>query len=313
MACTIIRPKDRQEWLHLRGFGIGSSEVGTILGVNPWETPLQLWRRKMGIDPPKEENFAMRAGHYLEDAVSKFFADETDAQIIKSSAGDWLMVDTDKPYLRVSPDRTFWLPTDKRNEENKGILECKTTRMSVDGDYLPKSWYCQLQYQLHVSGYKHGALAWLVHGSDFDYRKVTYDANFCGWMIEEVDKFWHDNILGKQEPAPITAEDVILQSPSHTIGKTIVATDELLQHLSRLRALREDIKTNEGEAKEIEDALKIAMGDAEALTHAGKTLVTWKASRETKKFDSKRFAEEHPDMYNDYTTTQPGSRRFLIK
>ena len=45
MSYTIIRPKDRNEWLEHRKSGIGSSEVATILGLNPWETPYQLWRR----------------------------------------------------------------------------------------------------------------------------------------------------------------------------------------------------------------------------------------------------------------------------
>ena len=43
MSYTIIRPKDRNEWLEHRKSGIGSSEVATILGLNPWETPYQLW------------------------------------------------------------------------------------------------------------------------------------------------------------------------------------------------------------------------------------------------------------------------------
>ena len=77
MSYTIIRPKDRNEWLEHRKSGIGSSEVATILGLNPWETPYQLWRRKVGLDEPKTETFAMKAGHYLEDAVAQFWHDDT--------------------------------------------------------------------------------------------------------------------------------------------------------------------------------------------------------------------------------------------
>lgn len=128
MSYTIIRPKDRNEWLKHRESGIGSSEVGTILGLNPFETPYQLWRRKKGLDAPKQENFAMKAGHYLEDAVSLFYRDETGKEIIKASAGDWLIVNNEKTYLRVSPDRTFWIPGRTKSDRNKGILECKTTQ-----------------------------------------------------------------------------------------------------------------------------------------------------------------------------------------
>ena len=71
MSTQIIRPTNREEWLDVRKSGIGSSEVATIVGLNPFETPYQLWRRKRGLDAPQEENFAMKAGHYLEDAVEK--------------------------------------------------------------------------------------------------------------------------------------------------------------------------------------------------------------------------------------------------
>ena len=110
---TVIRPKDRNEWLEYRKSGIGSSEVATILGLNPFETPYQLWRRKIGLDEPKTETFAMKAGHYLEDAVSLFWSDETGRTVIKSSAGDWLIRDNERQFLQVSPDRTYWLTGEK--------------------------------------------------------------------------------------------------------------------------------------------------------------------------------------------------------
>lgn len=305
--------KNRDQWLEARKLGIGASEVGTILGVNPWETPLQLWRRKMGIDPPKQENFAMKAGHYLEDAVSKFFADETQAHIIQASADDFMFVDDSKDFLRVSPDRTFWLPDATHNEANKGILECKTTRMDVDKDYLPQYWYCQLQMNLHVAGYSHGALAWLVMGSSFDYKTIKHDPEFCEWMVSEIEQFWNVNIVGGKEPDPVNAEDILLKSPKHTIGKSIIATPDIMQNLTMLKELKEDIKANEQEAKLLEDKLKMAMDDAEAIMAGGKAVATWKAAKDSLKFDSKAFKAEHPELYESYCKPVAGSRRFLIK
>lgn len=122
MATKIIRPESREEWLKYRESGIGSSEVATIVGLNPWESPYQLWRRKLGLDPAKQENFAMKAGHYLEDAVAQFWHDETGCEIIKRSAIDWLIINTEKPYMRVSPDRTYWLTGLPHNAQNKGCI-----------------------------------------------------------------------------------------------------------------------------------------------------------------------------------------------
>jgi len=319
MSYAIIRPKDRQEWLKDRQYGIGSSEVATILGLNPWETPLQLWRRKKGIDPPKAENFAMKAGHYLEDAVSKFYADETGKDIIKASAGDWLIVNKEKEFLRVSPDRTYWIPGLPKNDRNKGILECKTTQMEVDRDNPPQHWFCQLQYQLGVAEMEQGALAWLTMGRDFGYRDFTFDKDFYLWMVEEVEKFWKDNIIGGVEPDPVNVEDVLLRNPRHQPGKMVEADADVIEACRQLKELKSEAKDIEAQAKELENFIKMAFGDAEALTAPGGSpakpviLATWKAAKDSQKFNEKEFAAAEPALYESYLKPVPGSRRLLLK
>ena len=65
MSYTILKPATHEEWLEERSKGIGSSEVGTIMGVNHFDTPYRLWRRKVGIDGPVESNEAMEMGCLL--------------------------------------------------------------------------------------------------------------------------------------------------------------------------------------------------------------------------------------------------------
>ena len=319
MAIQFIRPKNRQEWLKERMYGIGSSEVATILGLNPWETPLQLWRRKKGIDPPKAENFAMKAGHYLEDAVSRFYSDETGKDIIKASAGDWLIVNKEKEFLRVSPDRMYWIPGRPKSHHSKGIVECKTTQMEVDADNLPQHWFCQLQYQLGVAELEQGALAWLTMGRTFGYRDFTFDKEFYQWMVEEVEKFWRDNIIGGAEPDPINVEDVLLRNPRHQPGKMVEADEEIIEACRQLKELKGEAKDIDAQVKELENRIKMSFGDAEALTAPGGTpakpviLATWKAAKDSQKFDEKAFAANCPTVYSDYMKTVPGTRRFLLK
>lgn len=299
----------------MRKGGIGSSEVGSILGLNPYETPYQLWRKKKGLDAPTPENFAMRAGHYLEDAVSLFYQDETGNEIIKSSAGDWLIVNNERPFLRVSPDRTCWKRGMARKHDNKGIVECKTTQKEVDGDSLPQHWFCQLQYQLGVAELNWGAIAWLTAGREFGYRDLTFDKDFYDWMIEEVTRFWVDCIQGNQEPLAINVEDVILKSPRHIAGKMLTANDDIIAELAELKEVREELAALDQRKKAIEESIKMTMGDAEALVlpNTDDVLCTWKAGKDRTKFDDKRFAQEHPDMYAQYTKTTAGTRTFLIK
>lgn len=315
MSYKIYRPKSREAWLELRKGGIGSSEVGTILGLNPYETPYQLWRKKKGLDAPSAESFAMRAGHYLEDAVSRFYQDATGNEIIKSSAGDWLAVDNDRPFLRVSPDRTCWKLGMARKQENKGVVECKTTQRDIDGDSLPQQWFCQLQYQLGVTELNWGALAWLTAGREFGYRDLTFDRDFYDWMTEEITRFWVDYIIGDKEPLAINVADVTLKNPRHVAGKMLTADEDIIAELAELKELREELAALDQRKKAIEEAIKMTMGDAEALVlpNSDDILCTWKASKDRSKFDEKRFAAEHPDTYAQYIKTTPGTRTFLIK
>lgn len=313
MSNTILRPKERTEWLELRKTGIGSSEVATIVGINPWETPYQLWRRKIGLDAPKEENFAMKAGHYLEDAVSRFWADETGREIIKRSAGDWIIRDNDRPFLQVSPDRTYWLTGEKHNDGNKGILECKTTQLPIDADDLPKHWFCQVQYQLGVAGLEHGSLAWLCCGREFGYKDIDLVPDFYGWLVEEVERFWQDNILGRQEPSAVSVKDVLLKYNRHCDGKIVEVGSDIFGACTDLREIKKQIKGLETTQAELEERIKMAFGDAEGISFDGQTLATWKAPKPSQKFDAKAFQAADPETYAKYVTSQQGARRFLLK
>lgn len=313
MNNTIIRPSTREEWLEVRKSGIGSSEVATIVGLNPWETQYQLWRRKLGIDEPKEENFAMKAGHYLEDAVSRFWSDETGREIIKRSVGDWIIRDNDRPFLQVSPDRTYWLNGEKRNEDNKGILECKTTQMTVDPDDLPKHWFCQVQYQLGVAGLEHGSIAWLCSGREFGYKDIDLVPDFYQWLVDEVSRFWHDNILARVEPSSVSVKDVLLKYNRHADGKIVEVGADILDACTELKEVKRQIKALEESQASIEERIKMVFGDAEGISFDGHTIATWKAPKPSQKFDAKAFQSDDPETYSKYVKPQQGARRFLLK
>lgn len=311
---TIIRPASREEWLEVRKGGIGSSEVATIVGLNPWETPYQLWRRKTGLDEPKQENAAMRNGHHLEDAVSRMWADATGREVIKRSAIDWIIRNNQNPHLQVSPDRTYWLG-ESRSPEDKGILEIKTTRMKVDPDDLPKYWFCQVQYQLGTAGYQQGSLAWLSAGNGFDfgYQDLTLVPDFYEWLVEEVTKFWQDCVIGGKEPSAVSVKDVVLKYNCHTDGKTIECSDEVFEAYTKLKGVRKEIDALESRKEELENSIKMAFADAEALSYGGDTIATWKAPKPSNKFDAKAFTADHPELAAEYTHIQQGARRFLLK
>lgn len=312
---TIHKNLTHEQWLEQRSQGIGSSEAGTVLGVNPFDSPYMLWKRKTGRETtPRDENFAMKAGHYLEPAVAQFFEDETGCRVIKSSAGDWLAVDNDRPYLRVSPDRTYWLAGKPRSARNKGIVECKTTQRTIYADDIPNQWYCQLQYQLGVMGLQQGALAWLTAGRNFGYMVYDFNPEFYTFLVDQITEFWTVNVQKDVEPRLSRVDDVIDKYRHQTDGKVVTATADMVSTWAELKVIKAQMSDLQTRQKELEDALKVYLMDGELLCNEeGDTLATWKQAKDSIKFDEKRFALEHPEEYEEYKKTVEGSRRFIVK
>lgn len=300
MGYKRIYPKDHDEWLALRATGIGSSDVGTILGVNPFDTPYQLWARKRGILPRIEENLAMKLGHILEPAVAQLYEDATGNIVQKDTEGDWCAKSDKKEFLIASPDR---ICTNKDGQDI--LLELKTTRRHVSEDNLPKSWFCQVQYLMHITELKEGALAWLKDGHDFGYKPLVYSEDFCGWMIEKVERFWVDCVKGGREPDAINGDDVALKFPQTKKGKEAQATDELRLAYDRLVELQSQIATLTAEKDNIIDKMKVATADAEMLMYGDKILGKYRGGepKTTTKFNVERFKSGNADLFDKYCET----------
>lgn len=320
MLTKTITSKSHEEWLRCREMGIGSSEVATVLGVNPFDTPYQLWLRKTGRIPAVEqENFIMKAGHYLEDAISRFCADEARLEVVKSSSAEFVVIDREKPFLRVSPDR-YAFPVDaKHTQENKTIIECKSTQKPVDPDNLSRYWFCQAMYQMRVTRIGTAHVAWLTQGRDFGYKRLVYDPDFAGFLVEEVERFWIDCVIGGQEPALSNLQDVLIKFPKHQEGKRLIATDEVVGMWAELKDTNAEIKRLTAVKEALEEKIKSKMLDAESLVIPAdsdtpeRTIATWKASKDSKKFDVDALKTEEPQVYARYLRDTEGSRRFSLK
>lgn len=302
MGIKIIRPSSRQEWLAERKNGIGSSEIATIMGVNPWQTPYQLWLNKRGEGDEVKDTAAMRAGRYLEDAVARYFEDDTACKVDKETAGDWCAINEDKPWEMCSPDRLYTSALDGKT----GVLECKTCRKPFDVESLPKNYYCQLQWQLGIMGVERGALAWLASGMDFGCAFIDFDASFFCVMSDKAAQWWDRHVVKGEAPEATTAADVRLIYPTSTKTMAIAGPDEIAAY-HRLLELKEEKKRLEEEQKCLEEKLIFEIGGNEGIAISDNTggmtpIATYKAQSRTT-FDAKKYKEEHPDEYEEYTQT----------
>lgn len=320
MGTLTITSKTHGDWLKSREQGIGSSEVATVLGLNPYDTPYQLWLRKTGqVETVEQENFLMKAGHYLEDAISRFCADEAGLDIVKNSKSEFVVVDKEKPFMRVSPDRYAYPAGAKHTADNKVIVECKSSQKPVDPDNISKYWFVQVMYQLRVTQIPKAYIAWLVQGRDFGCKPIYYDSDFASFIEEEVERFWIDCVVGGREPALSNIQDVLIKFPRHEEGKKVYASTEILDAWAELKDTNTEIKRLQSVKESLEETIKASMLDAERLVSPAedgieeRTLVTWKMSKASQKFDSDTFKREQPEMYARYLKEAQGSRRFILK
>ena len=297
---------NHKDWLSLRK-GIGSSDVATILGCNKWSTPYQLWLDKTGQSIPQEEdNVYFKRGHQLEPLIANIWEEETGKHIIPESSSEYLYVHPEYDFIRASPDREFGI------KKSEGILECKSTQMQIEADELPEYWFCQVQWQMGISQIEYSNIAWLIRGLNFGYAEVHFNPDFFAYMVEEVKKFWYDNVLSFVAPECSNATDIALKYKTST-DKSLEAGDNLLSIYSELKELKDRKSEIESREQFLKEVLQLNMRDCSKLTYNGETLCTWKTAKSSLKFDEKSFKKAHPEMYQEFLLPKTGSRPFLLK
>lgn len=80
-----IKGISKDEWLKIRKATVGGSEVGALLGMNPWQSPYSLYCDKLDMTPPFEGNLATEVGTWLEDFVARRFADQSGLDVQKTN------------------------------------------------------------------------------------------------------------------------------------------------------------------------------------------------------------------------------------
>jgi len=144
-------------------------------------------------------------------------------------------------------------------------------------------------------------------------------------------------------PADSNAEDTLRRYPKSRKGLTADADAATFGLWKALKECRTGLKEMEEREANLTDALKMATGEAEALSYTDKdtgevkTLATWKSSlrevfdeegfqREfpdkwmkysradtTVSLDRKALERDEPEVYGKYSSKVCGSRKFLIK
>ena len=172
----------------------------------------------------------------------------------------------------------------------------------------------QVQHYLAVTGYEKAYIAVLIGGQKFVWYHVPRDEELISSLIEAEKEFWQC-VETKIPPAidgtksSKMALDILFPAEEAKPERKLLSENSYTL-VQQYNELKEKIKELEEKKAEIENKLKAELGEYEEGEIAD-ALITWKPIT-TKRFDSKRFKKEYPDLYSKFLT-ESKYRRFAIR
>lgn len=296
----------RTEWLRLRKTGIGGSDAGAICGLNPYSSPMAVYRDKTSEEINEDDNEAMRQGRELEEYVARRFCEATGKKVRRAKM---MFRDKECPWMIADIDRAV--------VGEDAILECKTTNAFgadkwKDG-HIPEHYLIQCYHYLAVTGKKACYIAVVILGIGFLYQKIEREEEIIRDLRKVEADFWNEHVVPKVMPTPDGSKacDEVLEQ---YFGKSRKGSEILLvgfdEKLKRHEELAELSKQLETEKKQIEQELKLYMQDNERAVSDG-FRVSW-VPVDSSRIDTARLKEERPEVYKQFLKVS-SSRRFQIR
>ena len=305
----------RETWLDVRRQGIGSSDAAAAVGLNPYQSQLELWMHKTGkgnllpaVDP-NDETSPMYWGTLLEPIVAAHYTKRTGNRVRRVNA---VLGHPQIPWMLANIDREVVGVPDVQ------ILECKTA--GINGAKLWKEGvpeYIQLQvmHQLAVTGKQAADVAVLICGQELQVHRIERDETMIAQLIALEAQFW-ELVTAEKEP-PVDASESASTAlrclyPQDTGDDIDLSEDEAASSaFAQLQHVRQLMSDWESQEALLKHQIQQRMGSASFARFSGGT-VSWKRSKDSKVFNAASLQQDHPEIAQAYMGTKPGSRRFLL-
>ncbi len=306
---------NREDWLSVRKTGIGSSDAAAAVGLNPYQSQLELWLVKTGRDQnlpkvdPNDESSPMYWGTLLEPIVAAHYVKRTGLKVRRVNA---VLQHPQVPWMLANIDREVLGSTEV------SILECKTagihgSRLWKDG--VPEYVVLQVQHQLAVTGKAAADVAVLLGGQELQVHRIARDEALIANLVQLEAKFWA--YVQSDTPPPADGSDSAGQALQALFPQDSGTTldfkgDASLNGVfSDWLAVRAKLEQMQAQESCLKQTLQQAMGEAtKAEFESG--AVTWKKSKDSLTLDTATLLSVQPELLIQYPKSRPGSRRFVL-
>lgn len=311
-----------EEWHELRKKGIGGSDAGAVMGLNKYTSPLKLFKIKTGeYVEDDSDNVYLKKGKDLESLIfEKYVSKDPDLEKFKIIHPEHVFINNQYPWLRANCDGIavpdgYSIPTDPHLNiiiEIKWVSEWAEVNWDGD-DYcgVPASYYAQVQHYMTVTG---AQIAYLYAMFDKDWHvkryEIPYNLSFALKMLAQTKEFYNNMTLGIAPKIKATMDKDFIPERLEAMPATTTVSEELNKHIAEYLALKEEIKALETQVAQHYDAAVERYLNGERPTNRFQMdIVQCKKSG----FDSRKFAAEHPDVYDRYKTVTEYTRTTIKK
>ena len=294
----LFTPEERRHFL-------GGSDAGTILGVNPFQSPYELWRVKVGIDQPFEGNTATQWGHYFEDLVARAASERLSVQFRRANKR---FVHPEYEYLVAHIDRM--------SRQDDLLLECKTTTsrsarqwgpdglVVTNGDdakgRIPLQHYWQIQQYLMLTGLSSAYLAVaILDDRDIRMYRVWSNQEDQQRLIREAARFWKC-VTENRPPDSMSSADYDLMYPDSESESAALCGESDLILISEYQKIKEQEAELADQRKVLEGEIKRLIGECEELRCGDNRIATWR-TQNRESLDTKALKQEKPELFEQYS------------
>jgi len=321
-AIRLINTKglSRSEWLAVRKQGIGGSDAAAAVGLNPYQSQLELWMIKTGRfseDSPDESetkpniDSKMYWGQILEPIVAQHYTKVTGRKVRKVNA-ILQHADSDKSWMLANIDYRVV------GSDEVQLLECKTA-----GEYGAKLWkdgvpeyvQCQVQHQLAVTGLQAADVCVLICGQQLKIYRIERDEELIAKLIELERLFWHyvqsntTPCADGSESAGFALRCLFPQDDGQRIDFSNNAHVSSL--FDSLINTRQQLGFYQQQEEFYKQLLQQNLGEASYAQFAQGSF-SWKKAKDSVYLDTTTLAKDHPQLCQQYQRSKVGSRRFLV-
>lgn len=206
---------------------IGGSDIGIILGLNPYRMPIDLYREKIGEAQPFQGNEHTQAGEVMEGAIADLYELRTGRPVRRSNLTH---VHKEHDFLTAHIDRIA--VGERRIIEIKNIGRNGARAWGDSGtDQVPAHYLAQVHHYMLVLDYPSADIVAYFGGGDLGIYPVARSAEWDALIVEKARAFWQcvqTRTPPEFDAAHPAALDTIKRLHPGTDGTTIAGDDMLM-------------------------------------------------------------------------------------